>query len=161
LQALLIGGYFGTWVEYTAAAQLRLARTDLHSIGATLGSGVVIALGQSTCGLRESAEVVGYLAGESAGQCGPCVHGLAAIAQAFGAVANGVATEHERRTLERWLLEVRGRGACHHPDGVSRFAQSALEVFAAEIELHRHGRCGKGTSARVRRALDAPSDGRW
>ncbi len=141
IQALLIGGYFGTWVSYTNAAQLRLARNDLLSIGASLGSGVVIALGESACGLRESAGVIKYLAGESAGQCGPCVHGLGSIAQAFAAVADGRAYEQELRTLERWLLEVRGRGACHHPDGVSRFAQSALEVFAAEIEQHHHGRC--------------------
>jgi NADH:ubiquinone oxidoreductase subunit F (NADH-binding) len=141
LQALLVGGYFGTWVEYAQAAPLRLARADLRSIGASLGSGVVIALGESCCGLHESAHVIDYLAGQSAGQCGPCVHGLAAIADVFGALVNGTAREHERRTLERWLLEVRGRGACHHPDGVSRLAQSALQVFAPDLERHRRGGC--------------------
>lgn len=160
LQALLIGGYFGTWVKYTSAAQLRLARSDLLSIGASLGAGVVIALGQSACGLNESAGVVEYLAGQSAGQCGPCVHGLRAIARAFNALAAGRASEHEQQTLERWLFDVRGRGACHHPDGVSRFAQSALRLFAEEIEQHRVGRCSATSNGRSPAATGVSSGSR-
>lgn len=142
LQALLVGGYFGTWVHSSSALQIRLSRTDLIGIGASLGSGVIIALGQSNCGLRQSGRVVRYLAGESAGQCGPCEFGLAGIAHLFDAVVQGVARDHDLERLDRWIYEVRGRGACHHPDGVARFAQSALQVFANEIELHRAGRCG-------------------
>jgi hypothetical protein len=41
----------------------------------------------------------------------------------------------------RWTSEVRGRGACHHPDGAVRFIESALSVFAADIERHQRGRC--------------------
>jgi hypothetical protein len=42
----------------------------------------------------------------------------------------------------RWCGEVRGRGACHHPDGAVRFLASALTAFAAEVELHAvEGRC--------------------
>jgi NADH:ubiquinone oxidoreductase subunit F (NADH-binding) len=141
LQALLVGGYFGTWVDSSAALQIRLARTDLISIGGSLGSGVIIALGQSACGLRESGRVVSYLAGQSAGQCGPCKYGLAGIAHLFDAVVQGAARERDIHKLERWIGEVRGRGACHHPDGVARFAQSALDVFAHETELHRVARC--------------------
>jgi len=132
LQALLVGGYFGTWVDSSRAFRLRLAREDLRSVGCSLGSGVLIALGESSCGLHESARVIDYLAAESAGQCGPCVFGLRAIADAFGALADGVAHERERDRVLRWTAEVRGRGACHHPDGAARFVESALEVFADE-----------------------------
>jgi NADH:ubiquinone oxidoreductase subunit F (NADH-binding) len=144
LQALLVGGYFGTWVESSLALQIRLARTELISIGASLGSGVLIVLGQSDCGLRESARVVRYLARQSAGQCGPCQYGLPAIAGLFDALVQGSAQERDYQRLERWIEEVRGRGACHHPDGVARFAHSALTVFQEEIELHRLGRCTRG-----------------
>src|SRR5204863_5681873 len=92
LRALLVGGYFGTWVEASQAIRLRLAREDLRSVGCSLGSGVLIALGESSCGLHESARVISYLAEQSAGQCGPCVYGLRAIADAFGAIAGGVAS---------------------------------------------------------------------
>ncbi len=141
LQALLVGGYFGTWVEADHAMGLRLSREDLRSVGCSLGSGVIIALGESSCGLHESARVIDYLANQSAGQCGPCVHGLAAIADSVCALADGEAHEHELQRLLRWTGEVRGRGACHHPDGAARFVESALKVFGHELDRHRRQRC--------------------
>ncbi len=39
LQALLVGGYFGTWVESARALRLRLAREELRSVGCSLGLG--------------------------------------------------------------------------------------------------------------------------
>ena len=141
LQALLVGGYFGTWMEASRATSLRLAREDLRSVGCSLGSGVLIALGESACGLHESARVIAYLAEQSAGQCGPCVYGLRAIADAVGALAGGVAHVSERDRVLRWTSEVRGRGACHHPDGAVRFVESALAVFDGDIDAHRRGRC--------------------
>jgi NADH:ubiquinone oxidoreductase subunit F (NADH-binding) len=141
LRALLVGGYFGTWVQASRAFALRLAREDLRSVGCSLGSGVLFALGESSCGLHESARVIDYLANESAGQCGPCVHGLAAIADSVCAMADGVAHQRERDRVLRWTAEVRGRGACHHPDGAARFVESALSVFANEVESHRRVRC--------------------
>ncbi len=142
LRALLVGGYFGTWVDADDALDLRLAREDLRSVGCTLGAGVLIALGESSCGLHESAQVIDYLARQSARQCGPCVYGLRAIADAFATIAGGVAGSRERERVARWCSEIRGRGACHHPDGATRFVASALSVFADEIEWHRHQRCG-------------------
>jgi NADH:ubiquinone oxidoreductase subunit F (NADH-binding) len=141
LRALLVGGYFGTWVDAGVAHALRLAREDLRGVGAALGSGVIIALGQSSCGLHESARVIDYLAGQSVRQCGPCTHGLRAIADSTGALASGTAQAGEHERLLRWAAEIRGRGACHHPDGAARFVVSALNVFGPEIESHRRGRC--------------------
>lgn len=142
LQALLVGGYFGTWVHSDSALELRLAREDLRAVGCALGSGVIVVLGQSACGLNESARVIDFLARESAGQCGPCVHGLRAIADSVAALASGRAPADEVSRVRRWAAEIDGRGACHHPNGAIRFAQSALVVFGAEIERHRTGRCG-------------------
>jgi NADH:ubiquinone oxidoreductase subunit F (NADH-binding) len=127
IQALLIGGYFGTWVAASRALSLRLSRAELRNAGCSLGSGVILALGESTSGLAESAEIVTYLASQSAGQCGPCVHGLAAIADAMHAIAGG--DHRERDRLLRWCAEISGRGACHHPTGAVRFVESALAVF--------------------------------
>jgi NADH:ubiquinone oxidoreductase subunit F (NADH-binding) len=141
LRALLVGGYFGTWVEVERAVNLRLAREDLRSVGCALGSGVLIALGESACGLHESARVIDYLARSSAGQCGPCVYGLRAIADAVSSMAAGTASRGERERVMRWTRDVRGRGACHHPDGAVRFVQSVLEVFDDEIEGHLGARC--------------------
>jgi NADH:ubiquinone oxidoreductase subunit F (NADH-binding) len=160
LRALLVGGYFGTWVDAGRALKLRLARADLQAVGCTLGSGVLIALGESSCGLHESARVIDWLAQESAGQCGPCVHGLRAIADAVQGLADGVAHRQERERVRRWMSEVRGRGACHHPDGAVRFVESALAVFSPEIETHTRGRCAARPAGlplgHVRRDLVTP-----
>ena len=141
LRALLIGGYFGTWVDADLALRLRLAREDLRTVGCTLGSGVLIALGESSCGLHESARVMDWLADESSGQCGPCVHGLRAIADSLMLLADGRGVRDDRDRVLRWAAEVRGRGACHHPDGAARFVESVVEVFSAEIGAHRNGVC--------------------
>jgi NADH:ubiquinone oxidoreductase subunit F (NADH-binding) len=84
--------------------------------------------------------VLDYLADQSAGQCGPCLHGLRAIADSFDLLARG-AREDQRARLTRWGADVTARGACRHPDGAARFLASALEVFAREIDGHRAGRC--------------------
>ena len=78
------------------------------------------------CPVSETARVIGYLARESAGQCGPCTHGLAAIAGAWQRVASGQADGRDTERLARWCGQVRGRGACHHPDGAVRLVASAL-----------------------------------
>lgn len=142
LAALLIGGYFGAWVTAEDALRLRLLDGDLASVGASLGARAIVALPRSACGLVETAHVVRYLADESAGQCGPCVHGLDAIATAFEALARGGPdSSRAPARIERWLGQVTGRGACRHPDGSARLVGSALRVFAREIELHAAGRC--------------------
>jgi NADH:ubiquinone oxidoreductase subunit F (NADH-binding) len=143
LQAVLVGGYFGTWVAAREVMALPLARSSLAQAGASLGSGVLIALGRSACGLHESARLAAYLAAESAGQCGPCVHGLRAIADGLGRLARGTANRQEADRVLRWCSEVRGRGACHHPNGAARLVESSLRVFADDIERHRAGGCDR------------------
>ncbi len=134
-RAVLVGGYFGAWYGWEQAGAL--------SLGAALGSGVVCVLGVSACPAAELARATTWLAGESAGQCGPCVHGLASIADAVRRTAEGRADRHVAAMLRRWCGQVEGRGACHHPNGVVRFVRSGLEVFAEELEDHRlHGVCG-------------------
>jgi len=141
MRALLVGGYFGTWVDASQIMRLRLSREELRSVGCTLGSGVLIVLAESSCGLHETARVIDYLAEQSAGQCGPCVHGLRAVADGVAALAAGRRNGNVER-VTRWAAEIRGRGACHHPDGAVRFVMSALSVFAQEIEHHRRHPCG-------------------
>jgi NADH:ubiquinone oxidoreductase subunit F (NADH-binding) len=138
VNAFLVGGYFGGWTR-DASHPLTVA--------AGLGAGVVVAFPAAACGVRESARVTRYLAGESAGQCGPCVHGLAALASGLEQIAHGQ-TRDDRPRLARFAAQVTARGACRHPDGVARFVSSALDVFDDELSLHlRKGRCSGGDRA--------------
>jgi NADH:ubiquinone oxidoreductase subunit F (NADH-binding) len=137
--ACLVGGFFGSWLELDVAQGLPLLDAELGRVGAALGAGAIIVLPAAACGLDQAARVVRYLADESAGQCGPCVHGLAALAGALEMLNVGRADD--RAAARRWLGQIRGRGACRHPDGTARFVESSLDVFASEIELHLQGRC--------------------
>lgn len=138
-QALLVGGYGGAWVG-PAHFATPYASLTLRAIGATAGVGIVIVLGGGACGLMESARIVRYLAGQSAGQCGPCVYGLPAIADDLMRLARGQADPGLLERLHRRLGQVEGRGACRHPDGAVNLARSALHVFGADVRAHGDGR---------------------
>jgi NADH:ubiquinone oxidoreductase subunit F (NADH-binding) len=147
-KALLVGGYSGIWIDAGGADKLTLDSVSLATVKAAVGCGAVSVLGPDACGLMETASIARWLADQSAGQCGPCVHGLPAIAQELDVLVAGDRRGTARRRLAQLLDVVAGRGACHHPDGAVKMVRSALAVFAGEIETHRrHGPC------RVRRPV--------
>jgi len=152
---VLVGGYFGTWLDPDQVAAARLDVDSMRAIGASPGCGVVWALPDGVCGLAESARVLRWYADQGAGQCGPCLNGLPAIAE----LVAGSRAAQAAAALRRWLQMVTGRGACRHPDGAARFAASALRVFAGEVELHaRRWPCpGAGRAA----VLPTPRGGGW
>jgi NADH:ubiquinone oxidoreductase subunit F (NADH-binding) len=138
VQALLVGGYGGTWVGPQHFGT-PYASIPLRTIGAAAGVGVIVALGEASCGLAESARIACYLADQGAGQCGPCVYRLPAIADDLARLVRGQADDDSLVRLHRRLNEVNGRGACRHPDGAVSMARSALAVFASDIAAHARG----------------------
>jgi NADH:ubiquinone oxidoreductase subunit F (NADH-binding) len=140
-QAVLIGGFHGTWLPVDAMDTLTLDNATLKARGAAVGAGVIAALPADRCALAEAARVARYLAAESAGQCGPCLNGLPRMAAALAELAGPGHRRQVRADLERWAGLVTGRGACNHPDGTARFIRSTLTTFAPEISLHARGRC--------------------
>ena len=146
LRATLIGGYHGAWVP--ATERVRVSRQSLQPHGATPGAGVIVALPMSDCGLSETARIVSYLAGQSARQCGPCLNGLPAMADALTWLAQGDNRPEVVGWLKRLTVLTDGRGACRHPDGTVRLVRSALRVFGDEVALHLSGRCSAATPPR-------------
>jgi NADH:ubiquinone oxidoreductase subunit F (NADH-binding) len=134
--AVLTGGYFGSWLEPDQALDLPLTAAALRQAGASLGAGVLAVLPARACGLRETARILAYLASQGAGQCGPCMFGLPAIAEDFGQLAAGRGGEAVLARLNRRLAVIPGRGACRHPDGAVRLAASALATFTADTHAH-------------------------
>lgn len=141
VRALLVGGYFGAWVEGDGMG-LALDEGSLRGVGGGVGAGVVVVLGQSACPTAEVARLAGWLSAESAGQCGPCVNGLDGLATVLGRVATGRMEPGDSQRLGRWTDMVRGRGACRHPDGVAQMVASAARVFIRELSDHaQRGPC--------------------
>jgi len=152
-EGVLVGGYHGMWLPTDLAYNVPLSRSGLTAAGGSLGAGIVLPLGAGTCPLGEVARVVGYLAKESSGQCGPCKLGLPAIARAMTALADGSGGIDALDTARRGAAAVKGRGACAHPDGVFRFVVSAIDVFTDDLTAHLfRGTCGR----RVQGVLPLP-----
>jgi NADH:ubiquinone oxidoreductase subunit F (NADH-binding) len=142
IAGVLVGGYFGTWLTADVALEVRLSAAHLREYGAALGAGVIVVLGAESCPVAETARVADWFAAESAAQCGPCVHGLDAIAATVHQLATGTAPRAAWTDLDRWARDLHRRGACQHPDGAIRFITSALRAFEPEMRDHaRRGSC--------------------
>jgi NADH:ubiquinone oxidoreductase subunit F (NADH-binding) len=151
-RAVLLGGYFGGWLPTAEAWDLPLDPAALRAAGSAFGCGVVAFLGPTACGVEATARIVDYMAGQSAAQCGPCVFGLRAIADAVNRLAGGAANADDLERVTRWSGQLAGRGACRHPDGAVGLLQSALRVFADEFATHQRSRACPIAGARGRAA---------
>jgi len=138
-QAALVGGYGGSWVSWMALSALPANEGAARARGLSLGAGVLLPLGEHGCGLAVAAAIAEFLAAESARQCGPCLFGLRASADALTSITDLRARSGDARRLAGMLNEVSGRGACHHPDGAVRMIRSAMATFAADVHSHVAG----------------------
>jgi NADH:ubiquinone oxidoreductase subunit F (NADH-binding) len=141
LRAVLAGGYFGAWLHADRFAASPITPRGLAGAGAAMGAGIFLALPATSCGLAETARVAKYLAEQSANQCGPCLNGLPALADALTALALRGGPQGAG-TITALSPYITGRGACHHPDGAVRLINSALTEFADDVRFHsRRGPC--------------------
>lgn len=145
---VLLGGFHGTWTRAGGLVGLTVDRDELAAQGLALGAGVVLPLPDDECPLHRTSGLAAYLAGQSAGRCGPCVNGLPELAASVRELAEGApARERVTQLVE---LVVR-RGACAHPDGTARLVTSLLDAFPDEPGLHAAGRCSFSGAARSTR----------
>ncbi len=140
----LVGGLAGRWVEVERLGRTAFSGAALQAAGLSRGVGSIVVLGDG-CLLVETAGILGYLARESAGRCGPCMFGLPAIAADLAALVAGDPAAPER--LRRRLPVIDGRGGCAHPDGAVALAGSALAALSGPLRGHldahlRGGPCG-------------------
>jgi NADH:ubiquinone oxidoreductase subunit F (NADH-binding) len=157
----LIGGYFGTWLSPGVMDGLPLDVDLLRTRhGAALGCGVIALLPQGGCGIAEATRILTYLAAETSGQCGPCVNGLAALSGAMERITASEADSSDLERVRRWIEMVRGRGACHHPDGAIGQLASALNTFGDDLRRHVAGLVCTGVQVPGFPAPPAPGD-RW
>ena len=150
-QAILLGGYFGGWLSAERGWDVPLDPFALRAAGSAFGAGVVAFLANDRCGVRATARVMDYLAGQTAAQCGPCVFGLRAIADATARLAVNQPERDDLARIQRWSAQLAGRGACRHPDGAVGQLLSSLRVFGPEWEQHQRRR----PCTRERRSADA------
>jgi NADH:ubiquinone oxidoreductase subunit F (NADH-binding) len=142
IRAALVGGYAGSWIDGSLLPTLAMSDEHLAPHGAALGAGVVLLLSEDACPVAETVRVARWLADQSSGQCGPCVHGLEALAATVAEIAQGSARAKAASRIARLASLVERRGACGHPDGAVNFILSAVETFSTEFSDHaHHGSC--------------------
>jgi NADH:ubiquinone oxidoreductase subunit F (NADH-binding) len=144
------------------AARAVMSTAGLRSFGASLGCGLIAVVPSTPveghCPLQEVEHVLRWLAANFAGQCGPCVNGLPALATAFESIVAGDRDGRGNKRLDRLSPLVAGRGGCKMPDGAVRFLQSVRRVFDAHIRDHRrYGSCQPNRG----QVLPTPSVGGW
>lgn len=154
---VLIGGYHGKWLSAADAYGAIVSRRGMQQAGGELGAGIIVPLGPDTCPLGETVRVAAYLAQQSSGQCGPCRIGLPALARALSDLTMGDPQAHD--LVKSAATAVKGRGACFHPDGTTRFVLSALEAFAEDVDEHIiNGSCGRGVQNTLPMPITEASD---
>jgi NADH:ubiquinone oxidoreductase subunit F (NADH-binding) len=136
---LLVGGFHGGWAHPRDVPGLTVSAHHLRAIGLSIGAGAWLSLSDGSCPVTETARYTTFLAAESAGRCGPCRHGLPALAEEARGLAEGADT---RRRLQELTGLVTGRGACAHPDGTARLVTSLLTRLDDIVEEHLAGSCG-------------------
>jgi len=144
-----VGGLGGVVITAAEARTTIWDTPSMKRLGGALGPGIITVWNPSDCPIETAAGLIAYGAGESAGQCGPCMFGLPALAADWTDLArNPTGKGRERLTLR--LSQLERRGACAHPDGVSRFAQSALRTLAPEFAAHANHTCQKARTHKAR-----------
>lgn len=139
--AVGIGGLSGGWLSAGDAWSVAWSKAALAPHGLRTGTGAISVLERSACPLQHVARFARFAAGESAGQCGPCMFGVPAVASQVAQLADGALAYDEFALLQQRLRLLPGRGACRYPDGIAGFISSALRTFRADVEAHLAGAC--------------------
>lgn len=137
---VLVGGLGGVLLTVEEACGVAWSSEGLGRFGGDVGAGVVRVLDPAECPLEVVARLLEHGAGESAGQCGPCMFGLPALSQQWRALVERPSSAAARQVVDRAGL-VAGRGACRHPDGVGRLASSSVRALEGHLREHMQGRC--------------------
>lgn len=148
VRGYLTGGYGGSFVAADALATTPWEPDAVRAAGGVIGASVLWAIGADSCPITELARVSAWMAGESAGQCGPCLFGLPSVADDVHLLAVGHARAADAERLHGRLGLVEGRGGCKHPDGAARLVRTALAAFPDEVAVHLTGRCSAGSAPR-------------
>lgn len=112
----ITGGWHGRWVPWHRLAGSSLGWDAFDSIGARWGAGAVVVLPPGIPPRDVLTAMANRMADESAGQCGPCVLGLPALAHELARGGSG----------ESVAAEIDGRGLCAHPSATVAAVRSAL-----------------------------------
>ena len=153
-QAVLLGGYGGSWVSWPTSRAAAQSTSTAGQPGLSVGAGLVGPLPATACGLRRPPGSCA-ISPASRAPCGPCVSASRRSPWPARAPHRRPARRAAGRRAARPLRgRGLGRGACRHPDGARGCRPSRRTVFDATCTgtaAAARATCRPSTSCRCRR----------
>jgi NADH-quinone oxidoreductase subunit F len=128
LRAVLLGGAAGTFVGPDQLS-LPLSFEDTRKAGATLGSGVVLALDDTVPLWPVLQRIAAFFRDESCGQCVPCRVGTVRQEELLARVRNGAPPEKELALFRELSMAMRDASIC----GLGQTATSAVASLLPQL----------------------------
>lgn len=138
VRGVLVGGWFGglaTERDLNAAC----CPDNLATKGFALGCGSITFISGQEDPIVYAADIASWFEAESAQQCGVCINGTRAIADAVQRLtveADADTTESILADLTRWGTGLRKRGACALLDGAANLARTTAEFARRGVVTH-------------------------
>ncbi|MFI5355695.1 MAG: NADH-quinone oxidoreductase subunit NuoF [Opitutales bacterium] len=122
----------------------------IAATGSMSGSGGVMVMDDTVDILEALANIIGFYAHESCGQCTPCREGSLWGAKITARMSRGDARDRDLATLYDMAGNIGGRTVCPMGFSVTWPIQSYIDKFRDEIEARvRENRCGMDRASRL------------
>lgn len=148
LKAVQIGGPSGGCIP----AELCDTEVDfdaLNQMGAIMGSGGLVVLGESSCMVDVARYFTNFTCGESCGKCTFCRVGIRRMLDIFDRLTTGQATMEDIDRLEELARGIGRASLCGLGKTAPNPVLSTLRYFRHEYEEHVQGICRTGSCNRM------------
>jgi NADH:ubiquinone oxidoreductase subunit F (NADH-binding)/NAD-dependent dihydropyrimidine dehydrogenase PreA subunit len=139
-KAVQIGGPSGAILP-VSLGEIPIDYEHLQSVGAIMGSGGLVVLGQKQCVVDTARYFLEFSLSESCGKCTPCRDGLAECVEILTRITSGQAQPGDLEELEQLGRYIAENSLC----GLGKMAPgpvlSSLRYFREEYEQHIDGHC--------------------
>ena len=127
---------------------------SLTKIGATMGSGGMVVLDQSTCMVDLARFFLSFAQLESCGKCVPCRVGTKRMLEILDRITEGRAAEDELDTLKTLAEDIKSASLCGLGQTAPNPVLSTLRYFEEEYLAHiRDGHCAAGVCSNLTKVV--------
>lgn len=134
-KAVQIGGPSGGCLT-REHLDLPLDYDSLQKVGAMVGSGGMVVMGEDTCMVEVAKFFMGFVQNESCGKCVPCREGSRRMLELLNRITNGSGTEEDLLLLEELALIVKDGSLCGLGKTAPNPVLTTLRYFRSEYEAH-------------------------
>ncbi|MDQ0286095.1 NADH-quinone oxidoreductase subunit F [Desulfofundulus luciae] len=143
-KAVQIGGPSGGCLT-EEHLDLPLDFDSLQQVGAMIGSGGMVVIGQDSCMVEVAKFFMTFVQNESCGKCVPCREGTRRMLELLTKITQGKATEEDLLLLEELALVVKDGALCGLGKTAPNPVLTTLRYFRDEYEAHvREKKCPAG-----------------